>query len=134
GGRVPTGVVAGGGGARDPFRRARRRRPPPRRLADPRSSRGARDRPRGRDVRTSSPRAALPLARARHPAPRAPRLPARPPTRPGPLLSGPSARRPIAALGRTVSDRLTTTRESYDRLAKAYVEHVAGELAGKPLD
>jgi len=33
-----------------------------------------------------------------------------------------------------VSDRLSVTRESYDRLAEAYVEHVAGELAGKPLD
>jgi SAM-dependent methyltransferase len=33
-----------------------------------------------------------------------------------------------------VNDRLAATRESYDRLAKAYVVHVAGELAGKPLD
>jgi SAM-dependent methyltransferase len=33
-----------------------------------------------------------------------------------------------------MTDRSRATRESYDRLAAAYVEHVAGELAGKPLD
>lgn len=33
-----------------------------------------------------------------------------------------------------MTDGSTKMRESYDRLARAYVEHVAGELAGKPLD
>jgi SAM-dependent methyltransferase len=33
-----------------------------------------------------------------------------------------------------MDDRTQVTRASYDTLAAAYVEHIAGELAGKPLD
>lgn len=33
-----------------------------------------------------------------------------------------------------MDERTRTTRASYDTLASAYVEHLAGELAGKPLD
>src|SRR5512143_1269771 len=145
-GHVPADVVSLGGGARDSVRGARRRGSSPARVAHPGGAPGARRGARHRDLRPSPERAVVSLPRARDSAPGSPSLPPRHAGGRGRVLIGPPPESIGAAIGgwerealpglnaRAMDDRTEVIRASYDTVAAAYVEHIAGELAGKPLD